>query len=664
VCDWDAFLCVREGSAETPLGSELDAGEPDGPARDAGKEANGVVNVGGADGGPGVKPQPNTNLDGGAKDDAGKPTPEVDAGQAKPPAPPPECVDDSDCSVTSSCAHASCSAGHCVSLPVSDGTALASAEQVPGDCQQIVCDGKSGETTRADATDLPKSSGNACEQSGCKDGKIDHAPVPDGQACNGSGQCRAGNCSVCVAGGDCTQPTDCTQHTLQCVDGAAKCVDTGKSMDGKACAAGKVCSASACVSCVVGAVCGTAAACKKSSITSCDRGPLCDVHPISGGSCGADVAGNTKTCRAGACVYECKTGACATPNKCVSGQWQCGDGSQAPVCVAKSTPEADGTTCDADSSCHAGNCMRAALVNGDLSQGFRGWTLTGDAQRFITGADANFFGRRFVTTWVGDPNGDAGKGTISQTFTVPSDAIALRFLVTGGHAHVRLRAAGGNILEDVTGPDSNDVRVPVSWDLSMRRGQMLSLSLEDDLDAQGWSFVSVVGFDVIRDVQTGLRNPQFEMGLTSWATTGDAAYFNKFSDWNNAATTQDGQPPLPAYGSRSSVSTFVFDMASPNVNDAATGTLLQQFIVPSDAVALRFNLHGGKSGHVYLRSNSVTVYTASAGDANFPKVPISWDLVPHRGTPVQLVIEDNTSTGAWAFIGVSGFDLITTYNGP
>jgi hypothetical protein len=304
-------------------------------------------------------------------------------------------------------------------------------------------------------------------------------------------------------------------------------------------------------------------------------------------------------------------------------------------------------------------------VNGNLADGFRGWTLTGDAAKFIVGVDTNFYGRRFVTTWIdNNGNGDVAKGTLSQAFTVPSDALALRFFVSGGHAHVRLRAADGSILEDVTGPDTNDIHVPVSWDLSARRGQTVTLALEDELDANGWSFVATIGFDVIRDVQTGLRNPQFESGLTSWATTGDASHFNLFTDANYSATTNGTDAVQPAYGSRSSLSTFVYDTSTPNQGDAAVGTVSQRFVVPPDALALRFQVHGGKAGHIYLRDSATVLYAVNANDDNATKVPVSWDLVPLRSRTVTLSIEDNTNGPPWGFIGTSGFDLITTYNGP
>jgi len=649
VCDGRSLLCVRDGGAQPSVDQAPDASpvpprESDGPSEPASLPAQPA-----ADGGT-----PPVQLDSGGGSEPGADMPMG------------ACTVAADCSVSNACLRMTCVSGRCVSTPVAEGTALPGAEQVAGDCQEILCDGHSGHSVRADPSDTPRAGANPCQRSACKAGKVERSPAPDGQACNGTGQCRAGDCSVCAEGRDCSQPGDCTVHETRCVGGLAQCVDTSRAAaDGTACAAGKVCGAGTCVSCVVGAVCGAADSCKPSRIASCDNGPVCRSQSLNGGSCGADAAGNTKSCRDGTCAYDCKVGACSTANSCVAGQWDCGDRSAPPRCIANPEPEPDGTRCDTDSSCHLGRCVHAALVNGDMADGFRGWTLTGDAAKFIAGVDANFYGSRFVTTWIdNNGNGDVAKGVLSQTFTVPSDALALRFLVSGGHAHVRLRAEDGSILEDVTGPDSNDIHVPVNWELSVRRGQRVTLALEDELDAPGWSFVATLGFDVIRDVQTGLRNPQFDSGFASWTITGDAPLFNLFIDGNYAVNMDGNEVVQPAYGARASISTFVFGSNAAVAGDAAVGTVSQAFVVPPDALSLRFQVHGGKAGHIYLREGATVLYVVNANDTNMPKLPVSWDLVPFRGRSVTLSIEDSTNSPPWGFIGSSGFDLITTYNGP
>jgi hypothetical protein len=56
--------------------------------------------------------------------------------------------------------------------------------------------------------------------------------------------------------------------------------------------------------------------------------------------------------------------------------------------------------------------------------------------------------------------------------------------------------------------------------------------------------------------------------------------------------------------------------------------------------------------------------TASGMDSNDIKVPVAWDLRPYVGRTLTLALEDNLDAVGWNFITTSGFDLITSYNGP
>jgi hypothetical protein len=230
--------------------------------------------------------------------------------------------------------------------------------------------------------------------------------------------------------------------------------------------------------------------------------------------------------------------------------------------------------------------------------------------------------------------------------------------VFGGHAHVRLRDASGNVIEDVPGLDSASTRVPVSWDLVGRRGQTLSIGIEDDLTVSPWGYVGASGFDVVRELNGPMRNAQFAYGLSGWDTSGDGANFTLFDDYNygvlTSAVTFSGSPE---YGMRRSVTSFV-----AGVGDSSMGTLSQMFQVPVDALALRFNVHGGRSASVSLSEGSTRLYSVSANDSDVNKVVVSWDLVPHRGKTLRLTLED-TATNTYGYIGTTGFDLITSFNG-
>ena len=532
--------------------------------------------------------------------------------QPKPhePAAPPQammaaaasgCREAKDCAAPNDCARVVCEAGRCVTRPVPENTPLPSSSQVKGDCQSIVCDGASGMKLIAADSDRPSDDANTCRPRTCNGGKPVGTPIVDGQACNGTGRCMAGECSVCTAGKDCTPADSCTVHQTECVNGKTLCGDTQQPVASKTCGSNRVCSAGECVECVLGAACGPVDLCQPGKITSCERGPVCTKAVL------------------------------------------------------------DGTSCGGDAFCRAGACAKSALVNGAFKDGLRGWTTAGDGARFPTSYSAVSGGN--VRTNLNDAV-DTPKGSISQRFTVPMDALALRFRVISGHAHVRLRNAAGEVVQDVVARDSNEILVPVSWDLTSLRGHTLSLSVEDELDVTGWSFIGVDGFDVIRDTPVGLTNPQFLDGLSGWTASGDAQYFNVFDDPNFIDRANDMETPRPEYGARRTVSSFVFDTRSPHTSDAATGSLSQRFVVPNDAVALRFYVQGGKSGRVALYDGASLLASASGMDSNDIKVPVAWDLRPHVGRTLSLALEDNADGAGWNFITTSGFDVITSYNGP
>jgi hypothetical protein len=58
------------------------------------------------------------------------------------------------------------------------------------------------------------------------------------------------------------------------------------------------------------------------------------------------------------------------------------------------------------------------------------------------------------------------------------------------------------------------------------------------------------------------------------------------------------------------------------------------------------------------------LHSAHALDDNQRKLPVSWDLTLYRGKTLRLSIIDNLANDQWDFIGCSGFDVITSYNGP
>jgi hypothetical protein len=571
---------------------------------------------------------------------------------------PGKCHEDRDCIVHSPCLPVQCVRGSCVEEPLDDGTVLPDDQQQAGDCNQLVCDGRGQAHKRVDDSDLPPNEGDPCRSVRCENGQHKYADKPDSSVCNTTGTCEGGTCSACNAGIDCSEEDHCTVQRTTCKDNVQICQDTRIPRQGK-CSAGKVCDDGSCVPCTVGAECHIDGnICQRGRISSCDGGLVCDPEPLSGPTCGTDEMGRTMYCIAGACTRSCREGSCSTStDPCQVGRWDCTSESE-PRCMMAAAD--DGTACGDGMTCHAGACVHSALVNGDFSGGLRGWTASGDAAMFRVGPDPDNDNRPTLSTSSdGRSTGGAIAGSLAQMFTVPDDALALRFTISGGHAHVRLKDADGNVLHECAGRDSGQ-RIAVSWELGGLRGARLSIAIEDDVSSGDWAYVTTTGFDVVRDIDAPLRNPQFLQNLDGWETTGDGLHFYVFDTYNYFS----GLTGVEDYGRRRCITSYVRDMSNETTGSTSQGTASQMFIVPPDAVALRFAVEGGSMAAVQLQYQNQTVYTVSALDDDAQWVLRSWDLTPYRGKAVRLQVVDSTSLPPYGYIGTTGFDLITSYNGP
>jgi hypothetical protein len=469
--------------------------------------------------------------------------------------------------------------------------------------------------------------------------------------------CKAGRCVECEEGGDCTRASDCEIYKTKCINGKPSCEPTGMPRDGMRCQSGKVCYGGSCVPCVVGAECDVGDPCYLGRVKSCDNGLECEPQPQSGMSCGTDRSGKTKYCVAGLCTTPCREGPCMTASgPCMTSHWDCEKSDSAPACL--SVPVEDGTACDSG-TCRSGACAVSALNNGSFSKGIEGWTAAGDAAKFLLAPNPDNWDR--ITLSTKTDAGVSAKGSLSQTFSVPSDAIALRFYVSGGQAHVRLKDSSGSALEDCTGINQMGKAIPVSWDLVARRGMNLTIAIEDDVDTGDWGFITTTGFDVIRDVAVPLRNSQWSNDFAGWETSGDGQNWNIFVDGNY--WTGQSLMAEKEYGERRSLSTFARSQTAAAYGDGSRGSVSQMFVVPMDAEAMRFNVHGGRAT-VSLYAAGEQVATVTAANDDYRKIPVNWDLKPYRGMTLKLSIEDNTTVTPWGYIGVSGFDVITSWNGP
>lgn len=112
--------------------------------------------------------------------------------------------------------------------------ALIAEEQVEGDCKKLFCE--DGEIhAKDDDSDAPRGDGNPCHIVSCTDGGMRVSNMDDGTACNTSGTCQGGRCSVCQGGQECTRSSDCTFFVTRCVDGMLVCEDTHVPRQGPAC---------------------------------------------------------------------------------------------------------------------------------------------------------------------------------------------------------------------------------------------------------------------------------------------------------------------------------------------------------------------------------------------------------------------------------------------
>jgi hypothetical protein len=88
------------------------------------------------------------------------------------------------------------------------------------------------------------------------------------------------------------------------------------------------------------------------------------------------------------------------------------------------------------------------------------------------------------------------------------------------------------------------------------------------------------------------------------------------------------------------------------------------FLVPNDAIAIRFVIHGGRGGSVNLYRGDQRIETVTGSNTDAHKLPVSWNLEPHRGAMLKIAIEDYSQMTPYGYIGTTGFDVITSYNGP
>ncbi len=142
---------------------------------------------------------------------------------------------------------------------------------------------------------------------------------------------------------------------------------------------------------------------------------------------------------------------------------------------------------------------------------YKGWELSGncwgrgpEGAAFAGTVITGWAGRGFATTAHpkppgGDPSGGTGRA-LSAPFTVPADAIALRFKIAGGHYPSRCCL---NLLVDGKTVRSETAASPYAfqsaeWDLSGLRGKTARLEIVDAVPSGAHAYIHVDDITLIR----------------------------------------------------------------------------------------------------------------------------------------------------------------------
>ena len=124
---------------------------------------------------------------------------------------------------------------------------------------------------------------------------------------------------------------------------------------------------------------------------------------------------------------------------------------------------------------------------------------------------------------------------------------------------------------------------------------------------------------------------------------------------------------------RSAIVAAATRRASAYVAEAFTHEQPQALVQEHQAVQLDGNVEldrhlvGGDRIGVELRVGVVVeglLRLLGGLDERHPPVALEVDLEPLRGKTVRLTIRDDQDSEPYGYIGVTGFDLITSYNGP
>jgi plastocyanin len=288
------------------------------------------------------------------------------------------CAASTDCEGTdSACQKRDCTDGMCSMVNEPSGTPLPARDQIPLDCQTLVCDGRGDQIAEADVSDLPDDD-NDCTDDTCDGATATHTPKASGVSCADAGGTvcdGAGACVECVDSDDCTGSDVCDNNEcvpLPCADGAENGMETDIDCGGPDCAPcadGEMCMlASDCLSSVCTNMLCAAPTCTDTQ----ENGTETDVD--CGGSCAMNCAFDKKClvaadCIGGSCIgMKCAATCTDTAKNGSETDVDCGG-----TCGGCATNEA----CVANADCASKICQSMLCVGPSCSDDVMNGTETG-----------------------------------------------------------------------------------------------------------------------------------------------------------------------------------------------------------------------------------------------------------------------------------------------
>ena len=286
-----------------------------------------------------------------------------------------ECNSPSQCGVNTECLKFTCVSGVCGTMPTPVNTHL--AQQKPGDCHAMVCDGAGNiaGSPIVDDTDTFNDN-NECTSDVCMGGVDTNPALPPGAACGNGQSCNLEVKCGCTVTAQCNSPDTCgggnpgTAFTCGCTK--VGCATLGKTCGGAvtdSCDSTQNCNDAAKNGTETDVDCGGGAA--GSCGSTCGQGKQCTADTDCGtGHCADGVCCNTACNTACVACTAAKQGGGGTDGICGSIPVNQQDTSPAGICIGNTACDGNnhcrkinGQTCGMNNECANGSCADGVCCN-------------------------------------------------------------------------------------------------------------------------------------------------------------------------------------------------------------------------------------------------------------------------------------------------------------